>query len=229
MAIDERIDSVTENGAAPRIILVDDHASLRESLAHWLSNASFEVVAHFDRADGAVEEIEKHKPDIVLLDIDMPGLEAFRAARMIFERSPNTKIVFLSAFTNEVYIRQVLELKASGYLSKSESPVTIVDSLRSVVNGGVCFSAEVRERLVVGESGATLDGDAKTRVSLLTARELGILRYVARGWTHRQIAEAAGVRPKTIDNHVSNIMNKLRIHDRVELALFAVREGIASG
>jgi two-component system response regulator DegU len=221
MAIDERIDSVTENGAAPRIILVDDHASLRESLAHWLSNASFEVVAHFDRADGAVEEIEKHKPDIVLLDIDMPGLEAFRAARMIFERSPNTKIVFLSAFTNEVYIRQVLELKASGYLSKSESPVTIVDSLRSVVNGGVCFSAEVRERLVVG--------DAKTRVSLLTARELEILRYVARGWTHRQIAEAAGVRPKTIDNHVSNIMNKLRIHDRVELALFAVREGIASG
>jgi DNA-binding NarL/FixJ family response regulator len=222
------IDMAGPTTTGTRVVLIDDHASLRESLAHWLRQASFDVLAEYGRADDALGPIERMRPDIVLMDIDMPGLEAFAAARQVMQRCPETRVVFLSAFTNDVYIEQVLEMGAAGYLCKTERPAEIVDSLRAVADGGVCYSAQVRERLVIDDGGARL-GDAKrTRASLLTPRELEILRYVSQGMSHREIAEAAGVRPKTVDNHVSNIMNKLKIHDRVELALFAVREGVAA-
>ena len=210
-------------------MLIDDHASLREALAHFLRRESFEIVADFSRADEAIEAMERLEPDIVLMDIDMPGLEAFKAAQTIMEASPKTRVVFLSAFSNDRYIERVLQLGAAGYLSKAEHASTIAESLRTVAQGGVCYSPQIRERIVIDESGASLESGSRTRASLLTTRELEILRYVAQGLSHREIADAASVRPKTVDNHVSNIMNKLRIHDRVELALFAVREGIASG
>ena len=216
----------TTNGT--RVVLIDDHASLRESLAHWLRQASFDVLAEYGRADDALGPIARMCPDIVLMDIDMPGLEAFAAARQVMQRCPDTRLVFLSAFTNDCYIEQVLEMGAAGYLCKTERPTEIVEALRAVADGGVCYSAQIRDRLVIDEAGARLGDSKRTRASLLTPRELEILRYVAQGKSHREIAEAAGVRPKTVDNHVSNIMNKLKIHDRVELALFAVREGIST-
>lgn len=226
---------MTETTAAPtvqststRVVLIDDHASLRESLAHFLKRESFDIVADFGRADEALAEVERLEPDIVLMDIDMPGLEAFKAAQTIMQASPKSRVVFLSAFSNDRYIERVLQLGAAGYLSKTEPASTIAGALRTVAEGGVCYSPQIRERIVIDENGASLEHASRTRASLLTTRELEILRYVAQGLSHREIAEAAGVRPKTVDNHVSNIMNKLRIHDRVELALFAVREGIAS-
>lgn len=225
----ETVTAQTVQNNATRIVLIDDHASLRESLAHFLRRESFEIAADFGRADEAIEAMERLEPDIVLMDIDMPGLEAFKAAQQIMEASPKTRVVFLSAFSNDRYIERVLELGAAGYLSKAEHASTIAEALRAVAAGGVCYSPQIRDRIVIDESGASLEQGSRTRASLLTTRELEILRYVAQGLSHREIAEAAGVRPKTVDNHVSNIMNKLRIHDRVELALFAVREGIASG
>jgi two-component system response regulator DegU len=224
-----RLQVGVENGDVVRVVLIDDHASLRESLAQWLRQASFDVVADYGRADDALGPIERMRPDIVLMDIDMPGLEAFSAARSIMARSPETKVVFLSAFSNDRYIEQVLEMGAAGYLCKTEGPASIVEALKAVSDGGVCYSPAIQDRIVIDEGGARLGDATRTRSSLLTPRELEVLRYVAQGMSHRQIAEAAGVRPKTVDNHVSNIMNKLRIHDRVELALFAVREGIAAG
>ena len=160
---------------------------------------SVDVVADYGRADDAIGPIERLQPNLVLMDIDMPGLEAFRAARTIMDRSPGTRIVFLSAFSNDRYIEEVLAMGDWGYLTKEERPAEIVAALLQVVEGGVCYSTQIRERIVIDEGGVHLGESSKTRASMLTSRELEILRYVAQGMSHREIADAAGVRPKTVE------------------------------
>lgn len=211
-----------------RVILADDHTLVRDTLRQWLNNAGdIAVVAETPTAEAAIDEAIRHKPDVVLMDIDMPGLLCFDAARTIRARSPETKIVFLSAFFHDRYIEDALSAEASGYLTKSEPPEEVVRAIREVAAGGICFSPEVRSRIVIDAHGARLSAEPRTRAGTLTPREVEVLRYIARGLSKKDIAGTMHISVKTVDNHCTNLMNKLDIHDRVSLARFAIREGLA--
>lgn len=210
------------------VLLVDDHALVRDSLANWLrAEEGITVVGEVGTADEAVAMAIQHQPDIVLMDIDMPGLLSFEAARIIRMRSERTRIVFLSAFSSDRYIEDALVAEAAGYITKTQPPEAVVKAVRSVAAGGVYFSPEIQRRIVVDSGGARLGREGKTRVSALTPRELEVLRYLARGLSKKQIAGTMHLSVKTVDNHSASLMAKLDIHDRVELARFAIREGLA--
>ncbi len=210
------------------VVLADDHALVREALANWLREAGdIKVIAEVGSADEALAVAVREKPDIVLMDIDMPGLLAFDAVRTIRTRSPNTRVVVLSGFFHDRYIEEALAAEASGYMTKSEPAEAVVKAVRTVAGGGVYFSPEVQARIVVDSNGARLAEQGSTRAGTLTPRELEVLRYIARGLSKKDIAGIMHLSVKTVDNHSTSLMTKLNIHDRVELARYAIREGLA--
>jgi DNA-binding NarL/FixJ family response regulator len=211
-----------------RIMLVDDHAVVRESVAERLQRElDFSVIGTTSDAEKALVMAAEHKPDVILMDISMPGLFSFEAARRLIQMLPNTRIIFLSAFTTDTYIGQALEIRAHGYLTKREPVDRVIRAIREVASGGAYFSEEIRSRIVVDATGAKLRENAVSRLSKLSRRELEMLVYIAKGHGKKEIATIAGRSVKTIDHHITRLMNKLDIHDRVELAKFAIREGIA--
>lgn len=210
------------------ILVADDHAMVRMMLQDRLSaEADMKVVASVSNADEALTRVIELKPDIVLMDIDMPGLLCFDAASTIAARCPNTRIIFVSAFFHDRYIEQALAVGASGYVTKSEPPDTVVSAIRTVASGAAYYSPEVQERIVADREGPRLATDGHTRVSTLTAREMEVLRYLARGMPKQRIARTMHLSVNTVNRHAYTLMRKLDIHDRVELTRFAIREGLA--
>lgn len=210
------------------VLLVDDHALVRETLANWLRGSQdMKVMGEVGSADEAIAAAVRDQPDIVVMDIDMPGLLAFDAVRTIRSRCPKTRVLVLSAFFHDRFIEDAIRAEASGYVTKGEPPEVVVKAIRAVAQGGAYFSRQVQERIVVDSSGPRLAEGTKTRTSLLSPREMEVLRYIARGMSKKDIAAVMHLSVKTVDNHSTSLMSKLDIHDRVELARFAIREGLA--
>lgn len=210
-----------------RILVVDDHALVRGALSERLEREpAFSVVDTASDADEAISKAIASHPDVILMDIDMPGLICFDAARRIMALQPEVRIIFLSAFLHDHYIDQALRAKASGYLTKSEPPETVVRAIREVASGGAFFSDEVQARIMVDKTGANLGTTCTTLAATLTGRETETLRYIARGMAKKEIAETMGISIKTVDRHAANLMAKLDIHDRVALSRYAIREGL---
>ncbi len=210
------------------ILIVDDHAMVRGMLTKLLDQQpDMEVVGSAPNADAALTDAIKHKPDIILMDIDMPGMLCFQAASIIRSRCPDVRIVFLSAFSNDRYIEQAIAVPAWGYITKSEPEQTLVEAVRKVANGVTYFSPEIQARLVFDTDGVRLAHEARSRVSTLTEREIMVLRYIARGLSKKEIAQIMHISQNTVIRHTASVMNKLDIHDRVELARYAIREGLA--
>ncbi len=210
-----------------RVLIVDDHTLVRQTLRDRLQREpSLEVVDTASDAQEAIARVESLSPDIVLMDIDMPGLASFDAVRTIVKRFPKSKVIFLSAFFHDRYIEEALKVEALGYLTKQESPEMIVDAIRQVAAGGAYFSEQVQSRIVADEKGTRLAMPSKTRAATLTNREMEVLRYIARGMSKKQIANMIHLSVRTAENHASRLMAKLDIHDRVELTRYAIREGL---
>ncbi len=210
-----------------RVVLADDHALVRDSLANWLrSTGDIEVAAAVGSGDEAVAECLRIIPEVFVCDIDMPGLRAFDAATTVRANCPRTRILFLSAFTHDRYIREALAIEADGYVTKNERPEAIAQAIRAVAAGDGYFSDAVRARMLVGSGGVGLAPGAPLKGSNLTQRELEVLGHIARGLSKREIAEEMKLSVKTIDNHTTNLMGKLDIHDRVGLTRYAIREGL---
>lgn len=213
-----------------RILIVDDHALVRDALGNRMQREpGFTVVGTAATADEAVGLASEHCPDVIVMNIDMPGLNCFDGARRITSAQPDVRLIFLSAYVTDNYIAQALAVGALGYLTKAEPTETIIAAIRDVAANKAYFSDEVRARIVVdsGETRLSLKG-ARTKASVLTPRETQILGYVARGLSTKKIARLLYVSERTVDNHRTNLMNKLAIHDRVDLTRFAIREGIAT-
>ena len=213
--------------AVTRILLADDHAILRDMLAERLDlEADFEIVAAVPDAGQALAMLHRHPVDLLVLDIDMPGLSPFAAARQVREQFPATRVVFLSAYLRDGYLAQALAVEAAGYLVKEDAPEAIVAGLRRAARGRIAFSPAVRARLVARGEGVQLSDAPSGRLSLLTPRELEVLRYLASGLSRKELARTMQISAKTVEQHCDHLMQKLGIHDRVELARFAIREGL---
>jgi DNA-binding NarL/FixJ family response regulator len=210
------------------ILLVDDHVLVRQGLAAQINAApDMHVCGEAGSADAGIELVEAHKPGIVLMDIDMPGMSCFSAAKTIQTLSPESRVIFLSAYCYDGYIDEAIRLNAAGYVTKGECATSVLEAIRIVAGGGVYFSDDIKARIVIHKEGVGLAQDAKSRLSTLTPREREVLRYLARGMGVKETASVMHLSVKTVDNHKANLMAKLDIHDRVELARFAIREGFA--
>lgn len=209
-----------------KILLVEDHALVREMLQNRLQQEEdFEVVGAASNGEEALEIASHTEPDILMMDIDMPGMNCFEAARRIVSYRPTVRLVFLSAYTHDHYIEQALSVGALGFITKGEPPARIVNAIHEVAADRAFFSDQVRERIVFDAKETRLTPQS-SKGKKLTARELEVLSYIARGHSKKEIALLLHVGVKTVDKHTENLMRKLGIHDRVELARYAIREGI---
>jgi len=211
-----------------KILLVDDHELVRSALKGMLDrDDAFEVVGEASSADEALVVVGEFAPDIVVMDIDMPGMICFGAVAQMRATLPDLKVIFLSAFFHDHYIEQALKVGASGYVVKGDPPSFLFDALREVAAGGSYFSKQVRSRIVCEDGTNVTTTEAGTRAASLTNREVEVLRYLARGLSKKEIAKQMHISVKTVEHHTTSVMRKLDIHDRVELARYAIREGLA--
>ncbi len=214
--------------ATLRVLCVDDHAFLVEGLKSRLDlEESIEFVGRLECADRLSAELEKMPVDVVLLDIEMPGRDSFEALRDVAQMYPHIKVIMLSAFVRDHYIDAAVDAGAWGYLAKSDEPEAIISALKKVARGEFAFSPAVQERFRIREGKTGADSRRPvSKLESLTPRETEILRLIGKGMSRSEIAKSVFRSPKTIDAHRISIMNKLDIHDRVELARFAIREGL---
>jgi DNA-binding NarL/FixJ family response regulator len=210
-----------------KVLVVDDHALVRDVLAERLdAETDIQVVATAPDAGAALELSRVHAPHVVLMDIDMPGPSPFETAARMRADAPGMKLIFLSAYVNDQYIDQALELQAQGYLSKDEPAEEVIDAVRRAQRGATRFSKSVSDRIVLEPGGVRLSARSSSRLSLLTPREREVLGYLAAGMPKKEIARLLDISPKTVEKHCDHLMNKLEIHDRVKLARYAIREGL---
>lgn len=229
MELQARSQAAAAKTDAPvRLVIADDHAVLREGLKLLLhGNEGLEVVAEAVDGADALRKAEEFRPDIILLDVAMPNVDGLKAARLIRERVPETRIVILTVHDREDYVFQALKAGASGYLLKESSCAEIVAAIRAVAAGQYYLSPPISRALIADY----LRQEAKRthpELDLLSAREREVLRLIAEGASNREIARRLCLSPKTIENHRSNIMRKLGVHNRVALVKAALRLGLAN-
>ncbi len=205
------------------VILIDDHPVVRSGIRMLLEQApEIRIVGEAERGDRGLELIERLRPDVVLLDMEMPGRSGPEVMRLIQERGLPVKVLALSAYDDPEYIRSLLALGAYGYLTKDEALDAIVDAVRGVAEG--------QEGWLSRRAAAQLTSMARTESSRghdpieLTEREEEVLRCLAKGWTNDQIAEALYITERTVRYHLTNIYQKLHVSTRGEAIAWALRE-----
>ena len=179
-------------------------------------------------AEEALRLAESGRPQIVLMDIDLDGTSGLEVAQQIRVVLPSARFIYVSAHVYDRYIQEALDSDASGYVSKRDEFDVLKAAIGAVMAGQCYLSRQVLSRLVVCEDGVRADGPPQTRACTLTAREREILEDIARGLAKKNIAARRHLSVKTVDRHCANLMAKLDIHDRVELARYAIREGLVS-
>ena len=212
-----------------KVLCVDDHAFLAEGLRSKISlEIDMKFVGWLPDATNLVKEVEERQPDIVTLDIEMPGPDPFEALAEVTRRCSDVRVIMLSAYVRDRYLDAAVEAGAWGFLSKADDPDTIVQAIRRVSAGDFAIGPSVEGRFPL--EGVTRRGrkaiKLQSRSNLLTTREQQILRMIGRGMSRNEIAKELFRSSKTIDAHQQSIMKKLDLHDRVELVRYAIREGI---
>ncbi len=209
-----------------RVLIADDHVIVREGL-HALLKAQpdIEVVGEATDGEEAVNKARETQPDIVLMDITMPGMNGLEATRQIRQHSPDIKILALTMHEGDEYFFKILHAGASGYFIKGGSSSELVLALRAVWHGDVFLYPTMAKKLLHDYLQRVGAGDDKERYDGLTNREREILKLIAEGYTNQEIADLLVLSVATIQTHRANIMAKLDLHSRTELIKYAIRRG----
>lgn len=212
--------------AAIRIILVDDHAILRAGLRALLANyADIEVVGEAGDGNAALAQVNELNPDVVVMDVAMPGMNGLSATRQIMQAHPDTKVLVLTQYSSKEYVLPLLRAGAGGYVLKQAIDTDLVAAIRAVARGESFLYPPVAklvlEAYLKDPEGASADPFAE-----LTDREREILVHVAQGRSTREIAELLHISPNTVDVHRARLMQKLDLHSVAEITSFAVRRGL---
>jgi two-component system, NarL family, response regulator LiaR len=203
------------------VLIADDHPLVRRGLRTFLElQNDLRLVG--EAADGheAVAKAEQLRPDVVLMDVVMPRLDGIEAIRLIQAARPSTKVIVLTSFAEDDKVLQAVKAGAAGYLLKDMEPREIAEGIRRVARGQGLLHPAVTAKLMH----EVAQGGRDSVADLLTARELEVLRLLARGLPNKAIARELTVTEKTVKTHVSNILAKLQVADRTQAALYAVRE-----
>jgi NarL family two-component system response regulator LiaR len=226
LAPDRRGKTRTRKGAEPSsdrigVLIADDHPVVRHGLRAFLQlQEDLEIVG--EAADGleAVEQVGKLRPDVVLLDLVMPRLDGIDAIRRIREASPSTKVIVLTTFADDEKVFPAVKAGAAGYLLKDVEPRDLAEAIRTVNRGQGLLHPSIASKLMHEFAG---EQDRADTSEPLTEREMDVLRLIAQGKSNREIAREFVLSEKTVKTHVSNILAKLRLADRTQAALYAVR------
>jgi DNA-binding NarL/FixJ family response regulator len=209
-----------------QLLLVDDHQIVRAGLRMlFLAESDMEIVGEADSGEAALKAVGELKPDVVLMDVAMPGMSGIEATRRIKEISPSTAVLALTMHEDEQYFFEMLNAGASGYIPKRAAPDDLVSAIR-VVNQGEVFLYPTQAKLLVKDFLHRVEAGGVPAGEELTVREREVLTYIAEGLTNREIADTLVISVKTVDRHRENIMRKLNLHSRVELVKYAIEKGL---
>jgi DNA-binding NarL/FixJ family response regulator len=210
-----------------RLLIADDHELFRRGLRMVLEDEDdIEVIDEAGDGEQAVEMAREHAPDVVVMDVRMPGLTGIQAARRIKEEEPGTKILVLTISDEEDDLYEAIKAGANGYLLKEISIDEIAHAVRSVHSGQSLISPSMASKLLDEFATMIKKEEQKEEVPAprLTPREMEVLEHVAQGMNNREIAKALFISENTVKNHVRNILEKLHLHSRMEAVVYAVRE-----
>lgn len=210
-----------------RILLVDDHTLFRQGIKNLLSSEpDLDVVGQATNGGEAVERAAELRPDVILMDIGMPGLSSFEATIQIRKNRPETKVLFLTMYDDDEYLMQSMQAGAGGYILKDSPAPQLITAVREVSQGGNHLSPRMLAHLVDDFRGRLKVGDRVTRGSTLTTREREILKVLAEGLSVKEIASDLNLSVKTVEAHKFNLMRKLDIHNKAQLVQYAVQKKI---
>ncbi len=207
------------------VLLVDDHKVVRQGVRAFLqSQSDIEVVAEADSGETAVTLSAEHAPDVVLMDLVMPGMDGVTATRQVKAQSPRTQIIMLTSYHQDEHIFPAIRAGALSYLLKDIDPAALAEAVRQAARGEAVLHPQVAARVV-----QELHGSRQESVNVFTElseREMEVLRLIADGANNSSIAEQLIISEKTVKSHVSNILSKLHLADRTQAAVLAWREGV---
>jgi DNA-binding NarL/FixJ family response regulator len=211
---------------ANRVLLIEDHTLLRAGLCALLSqDDEFLVAGEFENARDGIRSIPLLNPDLILMDLSMPGMNGIEAITEIKNRFPKVRILVLTLHRAEEYIHESLRAGADGYILKDASHDELRTAIRSVLGGKTYLSPDVSAKVVTGFLGKSTI-NTNTAWSTLTNREREVLKLVAEGHTNRVVAEFLSLSIKTVEKHRSNLMHKLDLHNAPMLTAFAIEKGL---
>lgn len=211
-----------------RVLIADDHPVVRQGLRTFLGiQDDIEVVGEAEDGTSAVTLAESLKPDIVLMDLKMPGVDGLTALAELRARGVTARVLVLTSVTERGHVLPAVQAGAAGYLYKDVDPQALVQAIRAVNDGHVLFAPDAAEAML--RNGTAGDAGRNDRgLAALTEREREVLVHIARGRSNREIARALVVSEKTVKTHVSNLLMKLGVQDRTQAALYAVRHGVGN-
>ena len=209
------------------LLLVDDHPLIRQGLRHLLEGEpEFKVIGEAGDGLEALLLVERLKPNILVVDMMMPGLNGLEVLRQMKHISPDTRAIVLSMQSADAYVLEALKNGAAGYVLKETGPSELVNAVREVTNGNQYLSIKISERLQV--SGRKIIDMPSDAYETLTTREREILQMTVEGQTSQEVGDKLTISPRTVEVHRSNLMNKLGLRNQTDLIRFAIKRGIIS-
>ena len=210
-----------------KVLIADDHALVREGIAAFLKLCDdIEVIAEASDGLEAIEKTARHRPDIVIMDINMPKLGGLETTIEIKKMNPHIKVLVLTQYEDREYIARFLKAGVSGYLLKKAVGSDLVAALKAISRGELYLYSSIASEVVAGYLQGDKPGDAGDPYEKLSDREKQVLKLVAEGHTHKEAADMLGISAKTVIAHQTNIGEKLGVHTRAGLIKFAIQKGI---
>jgi NarL family two-component system response regulator LiaR len=207
------------------VLIVDDHKVVRQGVRAFMdTQPDLTVVGEAESGEEAITLAAEHAPDVVIVDLVMPGMDGIEVTRHIKKASPRTQVIVLTSYHQDEHIFPAIRAGALSYLLKDVGPAELADAVRKAAAGEAVLHPRVAARVVQELHGARQD--LPNPFTELSERELEVLRLIADGMNNADIAEALVISEKTVKSHVSNILNKLHLADRTQAAVYAWREGV---
>ncbi len=211
------------------VLIADDHSMLRQGLKQILElESDIEVIAQASNGSEAIQLAKEHRPDVILMDINMPGINGLQAIKQIKDDKLSSRIIVLTIHEDREYLFKTLQMGAEGYVLKDAEPKVLIEAIRNVHSGRSYIQPNMTMELVKEFNRVTLHEKEKHDDNNLTSREVEVLELIAEGMINKEIAKTLYISEKTVKNHVSNIFRKLNVSDRTQAAIYAFKHNIKS-
>lgn len=216
-------------GGKQSVFIVEDHTLLRAGLRALLAqNPDLEIIGEADNGRDAIRAVGTMLPDLVLMDLSMPGMNGIEAMLHIKRRTPDTRILVLTVHKTDEYVHESLRAGANGYILKDATHDELQIAIRSVLKGKTYLSPDISDRVINGFLGTAKEADVSSGWSSLTHREREVLKLVAEGHPNKSIADYLCLSIKTVEKHRSNLMKKLDLHNASMLTSYAIEKGLVT-
>ncbi len=210
-----------------RVLVADDHSVVRQGIRHVLEGAEeFTIVAEAENGNEVAELVAQNQPDVVVLDISMPGLSGIEVTAVLRKRFPECRVLILSMYDNQEYVLEAVRSGAHGYLLKDTAADDLATAIRSIHSGEAFYSPPIAAKLAAAVKGDFSDAYDTGELASLTTREREVLRGIARGLTNKDIASELGISPRTVETHRESLMRKLGIRHVAGLTKLALETGL---